>query len=268
VDCPVNEHQRGLASFQVDPIANRYYCTYCKPRGASLLDLVIDLKKAATFAEATSYLRKSLGLETQPYAFEIDAENGALDTEDEVDEVEKSLVQMLGMTKPAGYTKYCSKRKIPPLGANVTTDGNLYVPVRDCDLILRGILEIDVDGARLVHIDEPLNGSSIAIGHFTEAPVIGFTLEWESAVALHIITGGMPCLAYLDPSNLLDSVDMFISENTRGICIFATPHDSIEMIDLTREYMEGLGKKLHLQRTLDHDYCERYTSALRNLKNK
>jgi hypothetical protein len=82
---------------------------------------------------------------------------------------------MLGMTKPAGYTKYCSKRKIPPLGANVTTDGNLYVPVRDCDLILRGILEIDVDGARLVHIDEPLNGSSIAIGHFTEAPVIGFS---------------------------------------------------------------------------------------------
>jgi hypothetical protein len=264
IDCPVNEHHKGLASFKVDEVANRYYCTYCKPRGASLLDLVIDLEKASTFAEATAYLRKNLGLESQPYM--IDDDGTFDDAQDEVQEVEKSLIQMLGMSKPAGYTKYCLKRKIPPLGANITTSGNLYVPIRDDELKLRGILEIDAQGARLIHKDEPLQGSAVAIGPFNDAPIIAVTLEWESAVALHVVTGGMPCLAYLDPSNLLDCVDMFISEKTRGIIVFSTPYDSLEMIDLARDHIEGLDREFHLRKTLASDYCEVYTNALKHLK--
>ena len=85
-------------------------------------------------------------------------------------------------------------------------------------------------------------------------------------MALHITTGGMPCLAYLEPSNLLDCVDMFISENTKGIFVFATPHDSLEMIDLARDHIEGLDKKFHLHRTLANDYGEIYTNAMKSLK--
>lgn len=266
VDCPVNEHHRGLASFQVDSIANRYYCTYCKPRGASLVDLVIDLEKASTFAEATSFLRKNLGLESQPYILGDDSEEGFFDEEHEVDSVEKSLVQMIGMTKPAGYSKYCLKRRIPPLGANVTTAGDLYIQIRDNELMLKGILEIDQRGERLIHKDEPLNGSAIALGPVNDAPFIGFTLDWESAVALYITTGGMPCLAYLEPSNLLDCVDMFITDSTNGIFIFGSPQDSIEMMDCAKDYVEGLGKKIHIHKTKNYDYCEGYTNVMKNLK--
>ncbi len=124
----------------------------------------------------------------------IDDDGTFDDAQDEVQEVEKSLIQMLGMSKPAGYNKYCLKRKIPPLGANVTTSGNLYVPIRDDELKLKGILEIDAHGARLIHKDEPLQGSAVAIGPFNDAPVIAVALEWESAVALHIVLGGMTAM--------------------------------------------------------------------------
>lgn len=266
VDCPVNEHHRGLASFQVDPVANRYYCTYCKPRGASLVDLVMDLEKASTFAEATSFLRRNLCLESKPYFLGTEAEEGFIDSEDEVEVVDKSIVQMIAMTKPAGHSKYCLKRRIPPLGANITTAGNLYIQIRDNELLLRGILEIDPQGARLIHKDEPLNGSAIALGPVNDAPLIALTLDWESAVALYIMTGGMPCLAYLEQSNLLDCVDMFITDSTKGIFIFGTPQDSIEMIDSAKDYIEGLGKKIHIHKTKNHDYCEEYTNVMNNLK--
>lgn len=266
IDCPVNEHHRGLASFQVDPVANRYYCTYCKPRGASLVDLVMDLEKASTFAEATSFLRRNLGLESQPYLLGAEADECYVDTEDEVEVVDKSLVQMIGMTKPAGHSKYCLRRRIPPLGANITTAGDLYIQIRDNELLLRGILEIDPQGARLIHKDEPLNGSAIALGPVNDAPFFALTLEWESSVALYIVTGGMPCLAYLEPTNLLDCVDMFITENTKGIFIFCTPQDSIEMIDSAKDYIESLGKKFHIYKTKNHDYCEEYTNVMKNLK--
>ena len=112
IDCPVNEHHKGLASFQVDPIANRYYCTYCKPRGASLVDLVIDLEKASTFSEATSFLRKNLCLESKPYFLGTEAEEGFIDSEDEVEVVDKSIVQMIAMTKPAEIGRASCRERV------------------------------------------------------------------------------------------------------------------------------------------------------------
>ena len=266
VDCPVNDHYAGLASFKVDSVANRYYCTCCKPSGASLVDLVIELEKASTFKDAVVFLRKNLGIEDESHMLTTNSSATTDELGQNGEVVSKTLVQMLCMTRPAGFSKYCFKRKIPPLGANITVDGNLYIPIRDSELLLKGILEIDLHGARLIHKDEPLAGSAIALGTFTDAPYLVLTLDWESASALYVMTGGMPCLAYLDPSNLLDCVDMFISEKTRGIIVFSTPYDSLEMIDLARDHIEGLDREFHLRKTLASDYCEVYTNALKHLK--
>ncbi len=263
VDCPVNDHYAGLASFKVDSVANRYYCTCCKPSGASLVDLVIELEKASTFKDAVVFLRKNLGIEDESHMLTTNSSATTDELGQNGEVVSKTLVQMLCMTRPAGFSKYCFKRKIPPLGANITVDGNLYIPIRDSELLLKGILEIDLHGARLIHKDEPLAGSSIALGTFIDAPYLALTLEWESAAALYVMTGGMPCIAYVDPTNLIDCINMFVTESTKVIFLFTTPHDHLEIVDEAKECIESLGKNIRIQQTRDNDYCESYTNAVR-----
>ena len=60
IPCPLAIHHEGRPSFMVNPQKNRYYCTECTPRGASLIDLVIGLGMANNFNEAARYLRFKL----------------------------------------------------------------------------------------------------------------------------------------------------------------------------------------------------------------
>jgi len=60
VPCPLGPHHEGRPSFRINSVEGRFYCTICRPRGASLVDLIIELGEAKDFQDAASFLRDAL----------------------------------------------------------------------------------------------------------------------------------------------------------------------------------------------------------------
>ena len=278
--CPVSEHHAGRPSFRVNPGTNRYFCAHCQPKGASLVDLVMALGKAGSFPEAADYLRTHLSIGTKPLTLNAGSEipapiqkihvvaQTALEDQiqdeyvDEIPAFERQMEAMLAAARPPAVVQHCFQRRIAPLGAVQTDDGSLLVPARDHAGFLCALMRITSGGQKTLLSEGRLMGAGATLGPVHDAPVVGFTLDWESQVALHLSMGGMAVVAYLDPDNALLAVDEFVGPQTKEIWVFASPKDDSELRSELTRY--GLVNRLRVRwfDTLEPDYSIAFAKAL------
>ncbi len=278
--CPVSEHHAGRPSFRVNPGTNRYFCAHCQPKGASLVDLVMALGKAGSFPEAADYLRTNLSIGTEPLPqhtgseisvpiqkFSVVAQTALEDQihEEFVGEIpafERQMEAMLAAARRPAVVQHCFQRRIAPLGAVQADDGSLLVPARDHAGFLCGLMRITADGQKTLLSDGRLMGAGATLGLVHDAPVVGFTLDWESQVAVHMSMGGMAVVAYIDPDNALLAVDEFVGPKTKEIWVFAGPKDDSELRSEITRY--GLVNRLRVRwfDTPEPDYSIAFAKAL------
>jgi phage/plasmid primase-like uncharacterized protein len=278
--CPIAEHHAGRPSFRVNPGTNRYFCAHCQPKGASLVDLVIALGHAGTFPEAADYLRSKLSISPKaanmcsmseiPAAIQradvvvqASLEDQTSDAdEEEIPVFERRLEAMLKAGSTPAVVHHCFQRRIAPLGAVQADDGSLLVPARDHAGVLCGLMRITADGQKSVLSDGRLMGAGATLGRVNDSPVVGFTLDWESQVVLHMSLGGMAVVAYLDPENALLAIDEFVSPRTTQIWVFAGPKDSPELRSEITRY--GLVQRLRVRwfSTQESDYSIAFAKTL------
>lgn len=278
--CPVSEHHAGRPSFRVNPGTNRYFCAHCQPKGASLVDLVIAIGKAGSFPEAADYLRSKLSIGTKPLSSNAGSEipvtiqkvslvaRTALDDqihdgdEEEIPAFERQMEAMLAAARPPAVIQHCLQRRIAPLGAVQADEGNLLVPARDHAGFLCALMRITSGGQKTLLSEGRLMGAGATLGCVHDAPVLGFTLDWESQVALHMSMGGMAVIAYLDPDNALLAVDEFVGPLTKEVWVFAGPKDDSELRSEITRY--GLVNRLRVRwfDTPEPDYSIAFAKAL------
>lgn len=278
--CPVSEHHAGRPSFRVNPGTNRYFCAHCQPKGASLVDLVMALGRAGSFPEAADYLRTNLSIGTKPLTlnagseisvpiqkFHVVAPTAMEDRShdeyvEEIPAFERQMETMLAAAKPPAVVQHCFQRRIAPLGAVQADDGSLLVPARDHAGFVCGLMRITADGQKTLLSDGRLMGAGATLGPVHDAPVVGFTLDWESQVAVHMSMGGMAVVAYIDPDNALLAVDEFVGPKTKEIWVFAGPKDDSELRSEITRY--GLVNRLRVRwfDTPEPDYSIAFAKAL------
>jgi hypothetical protein len=281
ITCPVAEHHAGRVSFRVNPVTNRYFCAHCQPKGASLVDLVIQLGKAGSFAAAADYLRAGLDIKPQktplqalgdmpdPLAHFITKNHGDYseqtddgDPESDIPLFEQKITAMLDAANPANLHPYSLHRRFAPLGARATDGGNLLIPARDHAGNLCALLQISLQGKHLVVSDGRLMGAASTLGQFKDARVIAATLDWESQVVLHTVYGGMPIIGYLTPDNALLAVDEFLTSATKEIWVFAGPSDVPELQAGMTLYANDNDLKLKWFSTKEPDFSIAYAKKL------
>jgi len=281
ISCPIAEHHAGRVSFRVNPVTNRYFCAHCQPKGASLVDLVIQLGKAGSFAAAADYLRAGLNIKVQEPPLQalgqmpdpLEQYNSKTrddhpvqiavgDDEDDVPLFERQITAMLAAASPANLHPYCLHRRLAPLGARATEGGNLLVPAHDHAGNLCALLQISPQGKHLVLSDGRLMGAASILGMLKGARVIAVTLDWESQVVLHMVYGGMPCIGYLEPDNALLAVDEFLTSHTKELWVFSGPRDVPELQAEMTIYAQDNSLKLKWFSTREADYSIAYAKKL------
>lgn len=253
--CPISKHETPWPSFSVNPVTNRYYCSECEKRGASLEDLVIKMGRAANYKAACTFLRAGLGLLKNLAPIEQMFENPNLiaalgsdpafdeegATEDELRhpdscEQEAELQELLRDCRSGVWSSYAAKLKISPIGAMQSSRGSLVVPARKPSGYIYGVLEIDVSGKRTIHNGQNLDGAATVLGDRQQADTIIFVRDWESQVAIYNLSGGRCVVAYHEAKNLLAAALEFVTEDVKTIWLFKSSKDDMHEVAGLKEW--------------------------------
>ena len=279
IDCPISKHERPWPTFRVNPVTNRYYCSVCEPRGGSLADLVMKTGRAPRYKDACMFLRVGLGLLRKPEQIEAlyELPDPIAQMMDEIQSSEEitydelhpdsseqgaELEALMEGAEEAGRSPYLAKMKIAPLGAMCSHDGNLLVPIKRKSGYLHGVLEITPEGTQTIHNSKNLQGAATVLGRPVRGQMMAFVRDWESQIAIYMISGGQCTIAYHEPTNLPASVQEFIEEGVNEICLFKSDEDDEEAVKQLEILMGDWGVTLRVIDTKSETMSARYLRAL------